>query len=730
MTTFGVTREGIVIKTIQDVLQEIEDNQKILFGSGFTVAPDSPQGQLNGVFGDKVAELWELLLDVARTRQPSFASGAHLDEILALTGTRRLPATNSRAQVELIRTGGTTTVPVTTILSIGSGGSQWQVTEETDVADGAFVPVEAVESGPVFAGSGTIDSFVTPLVDLQERPFVKSLNNGPFKLFDYDFLTVQIDSDETKTIEFRSSDFSDISSATLSEVLAVIAAAFGSMESEVLSQGYLLWSATLGPGSAIEVQAGILERLGLSPQRKRGFNRSTRGSLTSGNTGPYDLTGNPNFFIKANGGASQIVLFDLNSYGEKARATIDAVAGSDITSGVDTETFVIDDGSGPVTFVFDDDASVTQTLTLRPIAFSGGETRIQMAQKIRSAISSAGLAITVRAALDSGITLLTTVASGVATNIALTDTVANAGFVVTGFVGGANGTVAAVPAHRVAEAINEQTVNLFAFESSGKIVIESSVDGVNGSVEITGGTANTAFGFPINDEQAGRGGESLLGRNVETDAEARARRSRVIRAPGGGSVLSIQAAISTLPEVSYARVYENPLNVIDSSGRPPKCIEAVVLGGVDNDIAEVIREKKAGGIQAYAVPGSNGVTVILQDDDTNDFTIGFSRPDQVQLYVEVHVQVQRGTFGGGVQALGEQAVRESIKAIIDALFIGNDVSALALKCAPLFVAGVKDVSYLAVDTIFTPVNTNNLVISDRSLATLLTTDVVVNVTFL
>lgn len=731
MADFGITPEGIVIKTIQDVLAEIESSQKSLFGSGFTIAPDSPQGQLNGVFGDKVAELWELLQDVARSRNPSFSTGAFLDEILQLTGTQRLAATRSIAALYLIRTGGITTIPAGSLFSIGSAGSQWRVIEETDLADGAFVDVEAVEFGPVFASARSIDSLVTPLTDLEERPFVKSLNNGPFKLFDYDTLEIQIDSDETQTIQFRDGDFSDIAAATLSEVQAAITSAFGAVESETLSQGFLLWSSTLGPGSAIQTKSGVLARLGLSSQFREGFNQPTRGTLLSGNSGPYDLTGNPEVFIKANGNQSQQVIFTSGSYGEKARGFIDAVAASDLVPGGD-ETFVLDDGdNGTVTFVFDDDASVTETSTTRVIAYVGNESRVQMAQKIRAAIDLSIVDVVTRADnSDNGITLLTTNRTGTARNNAITDTVASASFVVSGLASGENGSAAAVPAYRVAEFINENTTSLLAYESDGKIQIETLTEGVNGSVEVTGGAANTEFGFPVSEEQAGRSGVSEIGRNVESDAAARVRRERVLKAPGGGSVSAIQASLTNVPNVTYARVYENPFISTDSQGRPPKSVEAVVRGGADADIAEVLRKKVAGGIETYAVPGSNGVSLTLLDADGNDFEINFSRPDQVQLYVIANVQVRKGTFGGGSQSAGIQLIRDSIKEVIDELVIGNDVIALDLKCAAREVPGVADVPSLFLDIVPVPTNPNNLSIGDRSLATILLTDITVNVTFL
>lgn len=728
MTTseFGLTREGIVIKTIQDTLLEIETEQKDLFGPGFSIAEDTPQGQLNGVFADRISELWELLQAKLRSRQPSFAEGAALDEILALSGAERLEAKPSTVELCLVRLGPDPVVPVGTIFATSGDGTQWISTATADTSTGELVPVESVELGPVFASASAIDSLVTPVADLEERPFVRSLTSGPFALFDYATLEVTIDNSQTQTIEFRAADFTDITAATLPEVLAAISTQFSNVESEVLAPGFLLWSSTQGSGSSIEILGGTAAaRLGLSTQRKTGFNRSTRGLLSSGNVEPFDLTMGTELFIRASeSNPFQTVMLSTSDGGELATGTIQAIPAEDHDVSVDS--FTINDGAQTRSFFFGTPGAMSMA-TSSLITITGSETAVQMAQLIRTSIDESPLNLDVSEASDPSIVLLRSRIGGVGSNNAITSTVVDPGFVVSGLAGGTNVALTNVPAHRVAEVINAQASGVHAYDSGGNVIIETETDGVNGLVEVLGGAFNASLAFPISSPQSGVTGDVMLGRNVETDAQARMRRPSTLNAPGGGSVPAIRAAVSNLPGVTFARVFENPLQIIDASGRPPCSVEVVVAGGDDQQIAETIHDKKAGGVQAWGVPGSNGVQTVVTDSNNNDFNIGFSRPDQIRLFIEIDLTAQEGVFGAGIQSAGVQEVRLAVKDLVDALSIGDDVNALRLRCAPLPVAGVLDVSTLRVDTIDPPINTGNLVIGDRSLVTVLLSDITVNV---
>lgn len=119
----------------------------------------------------------------------------------------------------------------------------------------------------------------------------------------------------------------------------------------------------------------------------------------------------------------------------KATGRITAIGGASI---IDGEQFVLDDGVNPaVTFEFDSNASVTPTATLRAIVFTGTETAGAMRDLIRSAINAApALNITASSSGTAFVDLVNDV-GGPEGNVAITETVVNAGFIVTGMTGGA-----------------------------------------------------------------------------------------------------------------------------------------------------------------------------------------------------------------------------------------------------------------------------------------------------
>lgn len=105
---FGVTTEGFVTKTIEDIKAEIEAALKAEFGESIDVSPQSNFGQIVGVMAERYADLWALAEAIYSAFTPDGASGVSLDNVCAITGTVREPARPS--EVSIIATGTPTTV--------------------------------------------------------------------------------------------------------------------------------------------------------------------------------------------------------------------------------------------------------------------------------------------------------------------------------------------------------------------------------------------------------------------------------------------------------------------------------------------------------------------------------------------------------------------------------------------------------------------------------------------
>ena len=81
MSDFGVTPQGFVRKGLQDILSEREAANLTAFGPGIIQTPQTPTGQINGLWSDAEAELWEVAEAMYRSFDPDQAEGVRLDEL-------------------------------------------------------------------------------------------------------------------------------------------------------------------------------------------------------------------------------------------------------------------------------------------------------------------------------------------------------------------------------------------------------------------------------------------------------------------------------------------------------------------------------------------------------------------------------------------------------------------------------------------------------------------------
>lgn len=124
-----------------------------------------------------------------------------------------------------------------------------------------------------------------------------------------------------------------------------------------------------------------------------------------------------------------------------ATGSITAVGGASL---VDGETFTLNDGANsPTIFEFDSGGGVTGGHTA--VSFTGGDSAATVAASIRAAINGVGAGLAITAAAPIGAVVgLTNDATGTLGNHAITETVANGGFTVTGMSGGAASTLGTV----------------------------------------------------------------------------------------------------------------------------------------------------------------------------------------------------------------------------------------------------------------------------------------------
>lgn len=195
--------------------------------------------------------------------------------------------------------------------------------------------------------------------------------------------------------------------------------------------------------------------------------------------------------------------------------------------------------------------------------------------------------------------------------------------------------------------------------------------------------------------------DASVGRNVETDAELRLRRARTLQVAGKATPDAIRSAMLALEGVQDAIVFENDTLLVDGDGRPPKSYEVVVNGGDDQEIFDTVWDTKPAGI---ATVGSEVGTVV--DSQGQPQTVRFSRPTEVEIYVELDLTVDTSFPVNGLAAAQQAIVTRG-----NAFGIGaNVIVSPKLICALDPIPGILSV-VIRIGTAPSPTLSNNILIA-------------------
>lgn len=224
--------------------------------------------------------------------------------------------------------------------------------------------------------------------------------------------------------------------------------------------------------------------------------------------------------------------------------------------------------------------------------------------------------------------------------------------------------------------------------SSGKVLalIQALENGVEyntpaGTINMIVNPASVAGVVSVNNDA-----DVIGGRERETDEEYRQRYYDSVDYSGGVNADAIRAAL--LQEVSgtyTAYVYENDTDIYDDTyDLPPHSIEAVVYGGLDEEIAKVIYDRKAGGIQTTGKESVSILTVSKQE-----ITVQYSRPELVPVYIQITNLITNSNFEGPDTIV--QALMNYIGGSANGgLAIGEDVIFISIPGIISDVPGVVD----------------------------------------
>lgn len=211
-----------------------------------------------------------------------------------------------------------------------------------------------------------------------------------------------------------------------------------------------------------------------------------------------------------------------------------------------------------------------------------------------------------------------------------------------------------------------------------------------------------------------------LGLEEETDAEFKNRRIQELGRAGAATLEALRADMLNVEDVTAAIVFENNSDTTDSEGRPPHSVDIVVQNGDEDDIAQAIFDSIAAGIGMVG-----DISKSVEDSQGFFHTVRFSRPSDVDIYIEIDLTTDVETF----PVDGEDQVKAALVEYGADLGMGEDIIVFGsdpITSSFADVPGILDYSFRIGKTA-SPTLDDNVSIAAREIADIDTSRITVTV---
>ena len=156
-----VDSTGLHIPTYQDILDDMIDSMKQIYGDDIYLDNSSPDYQLLSIFALKQSDTLQAMAYAYNARSPETAIGASLDSVVKLNGIKRKAASSSTCQIKITGT------PFTQILNGAvkdKAGLVWDLPSSVVIDSSGTTSTVATcrTSGAVSALAGDINQIDTP----------------------------------------------------------------------------------------------------------------------------------------------------------------------------------------------------------------------------------------------------------------------------------------------------------------------------------------------------------------------------------------------------------------------------------------------------------------------------------------------------------------------------------------------------------------------------------------
>lgn len=185
-----------------------------------------------------------------------------------------------------------------------------------------------------------------------------------------------------------------------------------------------------------------------------------------------------------------------------------------------------------------------------------------------------------------------------------------------------------------------------------------------------------------------------VGRDIESNGDLRIRRELELAQAGSGTADSIRAALLEVNTVISVTVFVNDTDATDVDGLPPHSVEALVRDGDADDIAAVLLDEVAAGVQTFG-----GTTGSAEDDEGTVHVLNFTRPDEIEIYARIEVDIDAEDFPDD----GSDQIEAAVVTWGDTLSTGRDARPSHVAAQAFQVDGVLGAAvWIHTGTIATP----------------------------
>lgn len=163
----GLTADGFEPKKLPQIKIDLEEGLRSILGSGATLLPDSPEGQMITLWATSMAEMWEELHNSYSAFNPLAVSNQDQDDLYLLNGLIRKPPAPSEVTLSITGTD-TTVIPADSEISHDTSGAIFVTQDAVIIGDGfatgtAQVLAKAKVNGETVALAGSLTVIETPV---------------------------------------------------------------------------------------------------------------------------------------------------------------------------------------------------------------------------------------------------------------------------------------------------------------------------------------------------------------------------------------------------------------------------------------------------------------------------------------------------------------------------------------------------------------------------------------